>query len=109
MKKTFPLQVPNKDDARVLDAIKNDVRKYVKRERNKPLPDGFDRWSFACRVGRDPATAQITALKEISIAIDEVASAAGEGVYVEVIAVPAHGMPLGENTVSGKMKNGAAS
>jgi hypothetical protein len=98
MKKTFPLRVPGKDDARALDAIKHDVRKYVRRERNKPLPDGFDRWSFECRVGSEPGTAQTTALKEISAAIDDVAKIAGAGVYVEITAVPAQGLPPAEKT-----------
>jgi hypothetical protein len=88
MKKTFPLQIPGKDDARILDMIKNDVRKYVKRERDKPLPAGFDQWTFECRVGANPESAESTPLKEISGAIDRVALAAATGVYIEIIAVP---------------------
>jgi hypothetical protein len=89
MKKTFPLHISGKDDARVLDMIKNDVRKYVKRERDKPLPDGFDQWTFDCRVGANQESAQSTPLKEISGAIDRVALAAATGVYIEITAVPA--------------------
>jgi hypothetical protein len=89
MKKTFPLHISDKDDARVLDMIKNDVRKYVKRERDKPLPAGFDQWTFDCRVGANQESAQATPLKEISGAIDRVALAAATGVYIEIIAVPA--------------------
>lgn len=93
MKKIFPLQVPGRDRARVLDSIKYDVRKYVQRERNKLLPDGFDLWTFECRVGSEPSVAVAKGLKEISSGIDEVAAAGGAGVYVEIIAVPAHRVP----------------
>lgn len=88
MKKTFPLHAPGKDDARVLDAIKHDVRKYVKRERNKPLPEGFDRWNFECRVGVDQTAAQTKTLQEISGALAEIAQTGRADVYVEIHAVP---------------------
>ncbi len=93
MKKTFPLHAPGKADARVLDAIKHDIRKYVKRERGKLLPDGFGVWRFDCKVGVDGTNAETKDLKEISRAIDQVAQAGGASVYVEVIAAPDHHAP----------------
>jgi hypothetical protein len=94
MKKSFPLHLPGKADARVLDAIKHDVRKYVKRERRKPLPDGFDVWRFECKVGSSPETAEPRTLQEISNAIDAVAKSDGaSSVYVEVNAVPGNRRP----------------
>ena len=89
MKKQFSLHAPGKADARVLDSIKHDVRKYVKRERAKPLPEGFAQWEFACKVGTDTATAEPVALKEIGRAIDVVAATGVSDVHVEIIAVPA--------------------
>jgi len=89
MKKTFPLHIPGKNDARVIDAIKSDVRKYVKRERRKTLPEGFGQWDFLCRAGTEPATAKSVALKEISAAIDEAAKSGTANVYVEILASPA--------------------
>lgn len=86
MKKTFPLHAPGKADARVIEAIKSDVRKYVNRERRKPLPEGFEVWEFNCRVGLDAATAEPKVLKEIGGAIDSVAQTGADGVYVEVLA-----------------------
>jgi hypothetical protein len=62
----------------------------VKRERNKDLPTGFEVWEFTCRVGATEATSTPTPLKELGAAIDAVASAEANGVYVEIIAVPAH-------------------
>jgi hypothetical protein len=87
MKKTFPLHAPGKADARVLDAIKHEVRKYVRRELKKPLPEGAVRWSFACRVGADQTAAQSSELKNIAAAIDVVANSGGDSVYIEIVAV----------------------
>lgn len=88
MKKNFPLHHPRKADARVLDAIKHEVRKYVQRERRKPLPEGFDTWIFDCRVG--PAADNTTAvpLPNISAALDQVAAAGPDHVFIELRATP---------------------
>jgi Family of unknown function (DUF6172) len=88
MKKTFPLQAPGKDDARVRDRIRQEVNKYVRRELRKPLPEGFDRWEFTCKVGATPDEAQARTLKEVGGAIDAVALAGGAQVHVEIVAAP---------------------
>jgi hypothetical protein len=88
MKKTFPLQAAGKDDARVRDKIRQEVNKYVRRELRKPLPEGFDRWEFACKVGATPMEAQPRVLKEVGGAIDAAALAGATQVYVEIVAAP---------------------
>jgi hypothetical protein len=88
MRKTFALSQPGKADARVLDAIKHDVRKYVKRERRKPLPPGFDTWDFSCKVGTGEADAQSTLLGQVSAAIDSAASTGATSVFIEITAIP---------------------
>ena len=93
MKKTFSLHAPGKADARVVESIKHDVRKYVKRERRKTLPEGFDLWEFACRAGASAATAETQLLNEMGAAIDLVATAGAAEVYLEITAVPAHRIP----------------
>ena len=93
MKKTFSLQAPGKADARVIESIKHDVRKYVRRERRKTLPEGFDLWEFACRVGASAATAETQLLNEMGAAIDLVVTAGASEVYLEITAVPAHRIP----------------
>ena len=94
MKKIFPLRVPGKSDPRVLDAIKHDVRKYVKRERGKTLPEGFDQWEFDCRVGASAAVAVTTPLNEIGSVIDH---AAGQSevaeIYIEILSRAGHRAP----------------
>ena len=89
MKKTFPLKYPAKTDARVVEAIKHEVRKYAKRERRKPLPEGFDLWELQCRVGPGAELAEGRPFKEVPAAIDAVAAAGGASVFVEITAVAA--------------------
>ncbi len=93
MKKTFPLQAPGLVAARVIEAIKYDVRKYVKRERGKKLPEGFDTWDFSCKVGASAVSAEAKPLDEVGPAIDEVAKLGAPGVYVEIVATPGHRAP----------------
>ena len=91
MKKTFPLKDPAKADARVLEAIKQDVRKYVKRERRKALPTGVDFWDFNCQLGLDQAPPTTLHLAELIPAIEAAAQIEGTiGVYVEIVAKPGH-------------------
>ena len=92
MKKTFPLQAPGKDDARVRDKIRNEVNKYVRRSRRKELPEGFAQWEFACKVGPAESGAEPRALKEVAGAIDTVAATGATGVYIEIVAVPGQRM-----------------
>ena len=89
MKKTFPLQAPGKDDARVRDKIRHEVNKYVRRSQRKTPPEGFAIWEFICKVGVSPDQAESKAIKEVGGAIDAVAQAGAPAVYVEIIAVPA--------------------
>ena len=89
MKKTFPLQAPGKDDARVRDKIRHEVNKYVRRSQRKTPAEGFAIWEFMCKVGVSPDHAEAMAIKEVGGAIDAVALTGATTVYVEIIAVPA--------------------
>lgn len=93
MKKTFPLESPGHAPARVIESIKHDIRKYLKRERRKPLPDGVDFWDFDCRVGPAPETARAAHVNEIGSAIDAVAAGGAASVYVEILAKAGHRTP----------------
>lgn len=89
MKKTFPLQAPNKDDARVRDQIRHEVNKYVRRSQRRTPPEGFAQWEFICRVGPNADHAESKGIKEVGRAIDAVAEAGATAVYIEIEAVPA--------------------
>ncbi|MDB5946625.1 MAG: hypothetical protein JWQ33_1651 [Ramlibacter sp.] len=89
MKKTFPLQVEGKHPDRLLDATKNEIRKYVKRERRRELPAGADYWDFDCRFGPTEAAAQPAHLSTLIGLIDGVAKEGGSQFYIEILAKPA--------------------
>ena len=90
MKKTFPLSMPGKDDQRVIESIKNVLRKYVRRERRKSLPKGFDCWDFNCRVGQGKQAPESTPLAGVASAVDAAAKSSSAEVFVEILAVPGH-------------------
>lgn len=86
MKKTFKLNIEGKHPERLFEAIKHEVRKYVKRERNKALPAGSDYWAFDCRFGATEAAAQEVRLADLIGLMDKVKAGGGEGFYIEILA-----------------------
>jgi hypothetical protein len=88
MKKTFPLHAEGKQPARVLDAIRHELHKYVKRERRRALPEGADFWDFACKFGTQADNAEVAHLNELGTRLDTAAQAGATHVYVEILAVP---------------------
>lgn len=94
MKKTFPYTDPKEKHAppRVVEQIKSKIRKYLKRERRKPLPDEVDFWDFDCRTGKtqeSSAEAHVSALIE---AVDRGAAEGWEQIYIEILAKPGRRM-----------------
>jgi hypothetical protein len=88
MKKTFPLTHPKIKPERLVEGIRADVNKYVKRERKKTLPEGVDFWDFACKVGVVEEFALPMHLAEVSAAIGQVLTEGNDTVYVEVLSKP---------------------
>ena len=90
MKKIFPLTSTNHQPARVVEQIKSDVRKYLKRERKKSLPEGVDFWDFDCKVGQAEAIPDSKHVEELGAAIDQAVTNGSASVYIEIIAKPGH-------------------
>lgn len=86
MKKTFKIQVENKNPDRVVEAIKNEVRKYIKREQRKPLPKDTDFWFFDCKFGKNRDEAVEIPFTAITKSIDIAANEKYEEFYLEIIA-----------------------
>jgi hypothetical protein len=86
VKKTFKLAVEGKNRDRVLDAVKHDIRKYVKRQRRVPLPEGVDFWDFDCRFGDSEETAAVVHFATITALVDGVAREGADAFYLEMIA-----------------------
>jgi hypothetical protein len=88
MKKTFVLSHPKIKLPRLVDAIKHEVKKYLKRERNKTLPEGTDYWDFDCRYGADESTAEVIHLSTINKHIDKAEENELASFYLEILAKP---------------------
>ena len=71
MKKTFKMTHPKIKVPRLVEAIKYEVKKYIKRERRKPLPDNVDFWDFDCRYGADEASSEVIHLSAINKSISQ--------------------------------------
>ena len=90
MKKTFALAQEGKQPDRLRDAIKNDIRKYIKRERSRALPKGIDFWDFDCRIGATEPESAMAHVAELNGLVDSVALAGSAAVYVEILAKHGH-------------------
>ena len=86
MKKVFKLQQENKNPERQLDAVKNEIRKYMKRERKKKLPEDAIFWDFDCRFGESSEAAEAISASEIITALNKAHEAAWSECYIEIIA-----------------------
>ena len=86
MRKTFQLRPEGKNPDRVLDATKHEIRKYIKRERRRTLPEGVDYWDFNCKFGATEATAQPARVGELIGLIDALVKAEGTQFYIEILS-----------------------
>ncbi len=88
MKKTFKLSHEKIKRPRLVDAIKHEVKKYIKRERRRALPEGADYWDFDCRFGNDEASSEVIHLSEINKLISQAESEQLETFYLEIMVKP---------------------
>jgi len=93
MRKTFQLAVEGKNRDRVLDAVKHEIRKYLKRERRRDLPPGVDFLDFDCRFGLAQDSAQPVHLSSLIASLDAAAREGAASCYVEILAKPGHRKP----------------
>ncbi len=90
MRKTFQLSHPKIKLARLVEAIKHEVKKYIKRERNKKLPEDVDFWDFDCKFGQTAEEAQVIHLSEINKYIDKAEEQQVESFYLEILVKPGY-------------------
>jgi len=86
LKKTFILQNENKNEERVVESIKNEIRKYIKREKRKSLPDGKDFWFFDCKFAKDEETPETISFSDIIKSVNEAVEAKCKTFYLEIIS-----------------------
>jgi hypothetical protein len=85
VKKTFQLNIEGKNRDRVLDAVKHEIRKYVKRQRRVPLPEGVDFWDFDCRFGASADNATEVHFATILPLVDAAAKDGADSFYLELL------------------------
>jgi len=87
MKKIFKLTDEKKHEDRVLEAVKHDIRKYVKREKKKKLEDTkMTYWDFDCKVGKSADTAEVVEFDDLIKALDTVKATGSTECYIEILA-----------------------
>ena len=86
MKKIFKLQQADKNPDRILEAVKNEIRKYLKRERKKKLPEEAIYWDFDCRFGVNSDESKALSASEVIAALDSAHESNWSECYVEIIA-----------------------
>lgn len=90
MKKIFHLKTEKKHPDRVLESVKYEVRRYLKRERKKPLPEKATFWDFDCAFGQNSEETQKLSASELITALDRAKDDGWEQCYVEIIAKAIH-------------------
>lgn len=86
MKKTFKLDHPKIKAPRIVDSIKHDIKKYLKKERKNPLPSGAVYWGFDCKFGQSEETAVDVHLSSLTKNIDDLVANNIMTIYVEITA-----------------------
>ena len=86
MKQTFKLDHPKIKAARIVDSIKHDIKKYLKKERSNPLPKGTKYWSFECKLGQSEETATIIPQTSLMSSIDDMVENTIMTIYIEMTA-----------------------
>jgi hypothetical protein len=88
MKKTFQLTDAKIKRDRLIEKVRYEIKKYIKRERNKKLPEGVDFWDFDCKFGPTVEEAKTIHLAEITKSIDQARDLQLESFYLEILAKP---------------------
>ncbi|GIT97654.1 DUF6172 family protein [Sulfurovum sp. TSL1] len=87
MKKIFKLTDEKKHEDRVLEAVKHEIRKYVKREKKKKLPDAKTMyWDFDCKIGATSESAKVVEFDALIKELDALKATGAAECYVEILA-----------------------
>ncbi|MCH9741216.1 MAG: hypothetical protein K0U38_10345 [Epsilonproteobacteria bacterium] len=87
MKKVFQLQQEKVHPDRVIESIKNELRKYIKRERKKKLPNSETMyWDFDCKFGQSASSTDVCSFDEIIKALGSIQEKEWTECYIEIMA-----------------------
>ncbi len=86
MHKTYTLIEEKRDKDRVVEAIKHEIRKYIKREKNKSLPEGVDFWNLECKISKDSNKLASVEFQNLIKTIDTLVSEEAEVLNIEILS-----------------------
>ncbi|MCK5293360.1 MAG: hypothetical protein KAJ49_01815 [Arcobacteraceae bacterium] len=86
MKKKFLLTDEKKDSQRVLESIKHNIRKYIKREKRKDLPEGSNFWKINCKFGQSEESTVEIRFEDLMKNINEVSTQNLDSFYIELVS-----------------------
>lgn len=89
MKKTFKLTHPKTKYPRLIDSVRSEIKKYLKRERSKAIEEDHF-WDFDCKFGPTAEQATVIHVNEIGQAINAAEAEQLESFYVEILAKKSH-------------------
>ena len=90
MKKTFSLTHEKIKTPRLIDSIKHEVKKYLKREKKKKLPEGVDFWDFDCKYGPTELNSDVIHVSALNKSIDDAAQLELASFYLEILVKPGY-------------------
>ena len=82
------------------EAVRAEIKKYVKRERGKTLPEGVDFWDLDCRFGHTEEEAEVVHVSDMSKSIMAAEALGLTSFYVEILAKEGHRTKKPPSTVS---------
>jgi len=88
MKKMIQLHEPGIHPDRKQDAVINELRKYLRRESRRELPEGADYWDFDCRFGETADSAEPVKPGEVVKCVHRAKAAGWNAFYMEILAKP---------------------
>ncbi len=88
MKKIFKLTHPKTKYARLVDGARRDIKKYIKRELRKELPEGALSWDFDCKFGATAEEAETIQASDITKCINAIEEQKLESFYIEILVKP---------------------
>ncbi len=86
MNKRFLLKEKNKNSDRLLESIKHQIRKYIKREKRKVINDEDNILRFACKFAKNNEEVDTISFVDITKCINEASQEDCESFYIEIIA-----------------------
>ena len=90
MRKNFKLNIEGKNYDRTVEAVKNEIRKHIKRQYRKPLAEGVDFMDFDCKFALKEEDAAPIHYKEITDKINEAVAEKADGFYIEILNKPGY-------------------